>query len=313
MTHWKADHIPNQKGKIVIVTGGNSGLGYEAVLALARKNAHVIIASRNAEKANEAREKLVKQVPNASLEVMSLDLTDLKSVHAFAETFQDAHGQLDILLNNAGVMIPPYSKTTDGFEIQFGTNHLGHFALTGLLLETLLATPHSRVVAVSSSAYRFGKINFEDLQGERNYSRWAAYGQSKLANILFTRELARRLTAIGSTTISAAAHPGYAITNLQHPSKIEGGGWLENAVSAVGSRLFAQSASMGALPELYAATAPDVLSGEFFGPSRIVSGYPKREGLLDSALDATVGARLWAVSEDLTGVRYEALTEQVKA
>jgi NAD(P)-dependent dehydrogenase (short-subunit alcohol dehydrogenase family) len=306
MNNWTADQMPDLTGRVVIVTGGNIGLGYESVLALAKKGTEVVMASRNMDKANAARREILAHVPNGKVTVMPIDLSDLASVRAFAEEFRSCYDRLDILMNNAGLMIPPYGTTKDGFETQFGVNHLGHFALTGLLLDIILATPDSRIVTVSSSAYRMGRINFDDLQSKQNYSAWRAYGQSKVANIHFMRQLQARLESIGSRTISVSAHPGYAATDLQNVQKTEGIPFA-GLIGAIGNRFFAQSASMGALPQLYAATAPGVRGGEFFGPHNGMRGYPQLEPLQPHALDEDVAARLWAVSEALTEVKFEAL------
>src|SRR5690242_4845134 len=215
---WTANDMPDQTGRVAIVTGANVGLGYESALALARKGAQVIVASRNPEKGQKAVSSIKEQVPGAKIEFIQLDLASLASVRAFADEFKRRYNRLDLLLNNAGVMAIPRAETADGFEMQLGTNHLGHFALTGLLLDLLLKTPGSRIVNTSSSAQYMGRMNFEDPQLRQNYSRWGAYGQSKLANVLFTHELQRRLEQAGSTTISASAHPGGARTNLQATS-----------------------------------------------------------------------------------------------
>lgn len=312
MANWTAEQIPDQSGRVVVITGGNIGLGYESASALAKKGAEVIIASRNLGKANAARDKILAQVPQAKLKVMQLDLSDLASVRAFSEAFHRQYDRLDILMNNAGLMIPPYGTTKDGFETQFGVNHLGHFALTGLVLDLILATPNSRVVTVSSSAYYTGRINFDDLQSKNRYRAWQAYSQSKVANIHFMRELQARLAALGSSTISVSAHPGYSATDLQNPQKV-GGVPLAGLFTTIANRLVAQSAAMGALPQLYAATAPDVKGGDFFGPQYGMRGYPRLEGLRPHAIDRNVEARLWAVSEALTGVKFEALEPRAVA
>jgi NAD(P)-dependent dehydrogenase (short-subunit alcohol dehydrogenase family) len=236
------------------------------------------------------------------VEVMQLDLGDLDSVHQFVENFRERYDRLDLLINNAGIMMPPYGKTAQGFETQFGVNHLGHFALTGRLLDLLLRTPHSRVVTVSSTSHRFGQIDFEDLHWEnKDYKRNAAYGQSKLANLLFTYELQRRLETAGKEMLSVAAHPGWTATNLQaHASGIR-----------FFNRFFAQDPPMGALPTLYAATGPDVSGGDYFGPGGFIEmrGHPKVVRSNDRSYDEEAAARLWEVSEDLTGVYYKALSQ----
>lgn len=309
MSNWTANDIPDQTGKIVVITGANSGLGYETALALARKNAHVVMTSRSIEKGEKARAEILKQVPNAQVDVMRLDLANLASIREFVEAFNNRYDRLDQLYNNAGVMALPKSKTADGFEMQFGTNHLGHFALTGLLLPKLLSTPNSRVVLVSSGAYRtVSAINFDDLMGEKSYSRYGAYGQSKLANILFANELNRLLVAAGSSTRSMAAHPGLSHTNLQSNTADTSGNLFERAIYSVMMPIMSQSQAMGALPQLYAGTSPNAEGGKYYGPSFLgVRGYPHEEKLADTALDEQAAARLWALSKELTGVTYDAL------
>jgi NAD(P)-dependent dehydrogenase (short-subunit alcohol dehydrogenase family) len=289
MTTFSTQDIPDQTGRTVIVTGGNSGIGFAAASALGAKGARVVLAVRNLDKGNAA----AAQMPG-SAEVRRLDLASLASVREFAADWQ---GEIDLLINNAGIMIPPYSKTADGFEMQFGTNHLGHFALTNLLLENVTG----RVVTVSSGAHRFGKIDFDDLNWERRrYRAWLAYGQSKLANLLFTAELQRRLTMAGSPVLANAAHPGYAATNLQFHS----GQRAIDAISALGNRLIAQDANGGALPTLYAAVA-DAPGNSFVGPQYLDwRGPPKLVGRSKAALDMDVAGRLWDVSEQLTGVTF---------
>jgi NAD(P)-dependent dehydrogenase (short-subunit alcohol dehydrogenase family) len=306
---WTAKDIPDLSGKTAIVTGGNSGIGYEAALQLAGKGATTVLACRDAAKAREAAVRVKATVPQAAVEFMSLDLASLVSIRAFAALFLEKHDAVHILCNNAGVMALPYRKTVDGFEMQFGTNHLGHFALTGLLLERLLATGGARVVNVSSTAHRWGWMSFDDLNSERHYAKWRAYGQSKLANLLFTYELQRRLEAAGAAAISVACHPGYAATNLQAAGpRMEGSSFMES-ITNLGNRLLAQDAAMGALPTLYAATAPDVRGGDYIGPDGLFenSGYPKKTTSNSRSHDRASAARLWKVSEELTGVRYEAL------
>ncbi len=306
---WTADDMPALKGRTIVVTGGNSGIGYEAALQLARKGAHVVLACRDQRKAETAAAAIRSAQPSATVEVQPLDVASLASVRAFAAAFAAAHTQLHVLCNNAGVMALPYRTTADGFEMQIGTNHLGHFALTGLLLERLLGTPAARVVNVSSGAHRFGRIRFDDLHWQHGYRKWAAYGQSKLANLLFTYELQRRLGAAGVDVISAACHPGYAATNLQAAGpRMEGSSVMER-LAAAGNQLFAQTAAMGALPTLYAATAPDVRGGDYIGPDGLgeLWGHPTRVSSNARSHDAAVAVRLWQLSEQLTGVRYTAL------
>lgn len=302
MANWTADDIPNLKGKIAIVTGGNSGLGYESVVALARKNAHVILAARNDEKARAARTQILKEVPTASIETMRLDLSDLESVQAFAEVYRDCYDRLDILINNAGMMSLTRQESVQGLELQMGTNHFGHFALTGRLLDTLLATPDSRVVTVSSSLYQNARLDLDDLHSHGQYDMFNVYAKSKLANLYFMRELYHRLLQRGSTTLSVAAHPGSANTGFKFQ-----GSWLLRTVANTVMPWFNQSAAMGALPQLHAATAPTVKSGDYFGPRFAVRGYPRLEPLRPFALDRDIGAQLWEISEETTGVRYETL------
>ena len=308
-THWTAADVPNLSGKTIIVTGGNSGIGYEAAKQFARKGAHVVLACRDMEKAHAAIAAITGEHRGAALEAMQLDLANLASIRNFGSAFLAQPGALHVLCNNAGVMALPFRKTADGFEMQFGTNHLGHFALTGLLLERLLATPAARVVNISSGAHRFGTIRFDDLQWERGYRRWGAYGQSKLANLLFTYELQRKLTAANATLISVACHPGYAATNLQLAGPRMEGATFKESLSQLANRLAAQSAAMGALPTLYAATAPDVSGGDYIGPDGFgeLWGHPKKVQSNRRSHDTAAAAKLWEISEKLTGVRYAAL------
>ena len=295
---WTAADMPDRSGRIAIVTGANSGLGYDTAAALAAKGAHVVLAVRNLEKGNEAADRIKKASPNAVVAVQELDLTSLDSVRKAADELRAAHPRIDLLINNAGVMYVPTRETTkDGFEMQFGTNHLGHFAITGLLLDRVLAVGGSRVVTVSSIGHRSGRIRFDDLQWTRGYSRMGAYGQSKLANLLFTYELQRRLT--GTNTIAVAAHPGASRTELARntpPSIRVITGLFE---------LISQDAAMGALPTLRAATDPGVLGGQYFGPGGFAEqrGYPKVVASNARSHDVELQQRLWAVSEELTGVR----------
>jgi NAD(P)-dependent dehydrogenase (short-subunit alcohol dehydrogenase family) len=300
---WTAERIPDQTGRIAVVTGANSGLGLSTARELARAGAHVVLAVRNTEKGASAAREIEAAAPGAAVEMEALDLGRLESVRGFAERFRAEREGLDLLVSNAGVMAPPRSETADGFELQIGTNHLGHFALTGLLLGAMEGRADARVVTVSSGAHRMGRIAFDDLQGERRYNRWRAYGQSKLANLLFTFELDRRLRAAGSTVQSVAAHPGYAATNLQSAAAP----LVDRLVMAVTNRVMAQSADMGALPTLYAATEPGLEGGTFIGPDGVAEqrGHPKVVTANAAARDEATAARLWAVSEELTGVRFD--------
>jgi NAD(P)-dependent dehydrogenase (short-subunit alcohol dehydrogenase family) len=300
---WTVRDVPDQTGRTVIVTGANSGIGFEAAKALAAAGAETVLACRDAAKGEDAAVRIRAASAGARVEVRPLDLASLASVRDFAKGFGDAHERLDLLVNNAGVMAIPRRSTVDGFEMQLGTNHLGHFALTGLLFERILETPGSRVVNVSSTAHRMGRIDFDDLQGERRYSRWGAYGQSKLANLLFTLELARRQ---GGRALAVACHPGWAATNLQVAGpRMDGSRWME-AVAGGLNRLFGQDAAAGALPTLYAATAPEVESGDYIGPDGLGEawGHPKKVGSSARARNAADARRLWEVSEALTGVHY---------
>jgi NAD(P)-dependent dehydrogenase (short-subunit alcohol dehydrogenase family) len=306
---WTAADLPDLAGRVFVVTGGNSGLGLETARELARRGGHVVIACRDTGRGKAAVDDVQKSAPGASLETMALDLADLSSVRAFAEALRGRHSRLHALCNNAGVMALPYRRTANGFEMQLGTNHLGHFALTGLLLDTLLATPGARVVNVSSTMHRFGRIRFDDLQSEQRYWRWAAYSQSKLANLLFSYEMARRAEKAGADLTVAAAHPGYAATNLQTAgAKMDASTWKE-WIYELGNKSLAQSSAMGALPTLYAVAAPGVRGGDYFGPDGPgeMWGHPRRVGSSRRSRDLETASRLWEVSEKLTGVRFEAL------
>ncbi len=300
--HWTVDDIPDQAGRKVIITGANSGLGLSASTALARHGAHVVMACRDLAKGERARQQVLAAAPDARVDLAALDLADLSSVAAFAAA-EDAAGPLDVLINNAGLMAPPRGETKDGFELQFGTNHLGHFALTAQLIDRMTDVPDPRVVTVSSGAHRAGRMSFDDPMAKHHYFRWSQYGRSKLANLLFAFELDRRLQAAGSPIKSLAAHPGYAATNLQTSAPPA----LDRAVMTVMNALVAQSADQGALPELYAATAPGVYSGEYFGPDGPgeFRGYPRVVGASGAARNAEDAARLWTLSEELTGVSFQ--------
>ncbi|MDV6285579.1 oxidoreductase [Rhodococcus jostii] len=289
MTKWTASDIVDQSGRTFVVTGANSGLGEVAARALGKAGAHVVLACRNTHKGE-----VVARSIGDNAEVRRLDLSDLASVREFAAGVES----VDVLVNNAGVMAVPQRTTADGFEMQIGTNHLGHFALTGLLLDKIT----DRVATMSSAAHQAGTVHLDDLNWERRkYNRWSAYGQSKLANLLFTCELQRRLSAAGSPVKAVAAHPGYASTNLQAHTES-----VQDKLMAVGNRIFAQSAEMGALPMLYAATASDVIGGSYIGPDGLFEqrGHPKVVGSNKKSRDEHTARALWALSEDLTGVEF---------
>ena len=301
---WTAADMPDQSGRTAIVTGANSGLGLATARELARAGAAVWLTGRSEAKVRGAMQAIQGQVPGADLTIGLLDLADLSSVRGFAESFAAPGRSLDLLINNAGIMAAPRRLTRDGFESQFGTNHLGHFALTGLLLAALLKAPAPRVVTVSSHLHRRGTMDFDDLQGERKYSPWGAYGQSKLANLMFCFELQRRATEADTALLSVAAHPGYAATNLQFAATER---FYEKAFGWIGNRLMAQSADMGALPTLYAATMPDLPGGTYVGPGGRAEqrGHPKVVTAAGKAYDEPAWRRLWEISEQLTGVHYE--------
>ena len=304
---WTSADMPRLNGRRVIVTGANSGLGYFTTLALAEHGASVTMAVRDMAKGKVAADQIRAAFPTSDIEVVRLDLADLSSVRIFASTWSSAHPQgLDILINNAGIMAIPHRRTADGFETQFGTNHLGHFALTGLLLPALVASPNSRVVTVASQAHRMGRMNFDDLMGERKYRSWGAYGQSKLANLLFTAELQRHLDQEHLAIRAYAAHPGYANTNLQGVGSTMRGNSLGTKFTSLGNRILAQSAQMGALPTLFAATAPELPGGSYIGPDGFLEqrGYPKIVHTSKAARQIPAAERLWKMSEQLTGVAY---------
>jgi NAD(P)-dependent dehydrogenase (short-subunit alcohol dehydrogenase family) len=311
MSKWTPRQMPSQQGRLAIVTGANSGIGYQTARYLSHAGATVILACRNREKGEAARAKIVSENAAARVEVRMLDVADLDSVRSFAAAFANEDRGLDLLINNAGVMAIPNRRTTpQGFEMQFGTNHLGHFALTGLLLPTLLRQPNSRVVTVASIAHKGGKLNFDDLNGERGgergYDPRGAYQQSKLANLVFGLEFDRRLRARSAGTASMIAHPGVAVTNIV--SNGMGTGMKGRIVGAM-LTVFAQSDDRGSWPLLYAATSPEAHGGGYYGPDGIaeIKGTPIEVKPKPHALDPAIGKRLWEVSETLTGVRYEAL------
>jgi NAD(P)-dependent dehydrogenase (short-subunit alcohol dehydrogenase family) len=305
-TRWGPDDIGDLTGKTMIVTGANSGIGFETAVELAAHGAHVVLACRNPVKGQSAGDRIVGASPGASVEVLPLDLSSQESVRQAAARFTAEHGRLDVLVNNAGVMGTPYYLTEDGFERQFATNHLGPFAFTGLLLDSLLTTPGSRVVTVSSALHRMGRLDFSNLQGlGGGHNRWFAYGNTKLANLAFTYELDRRLRAAGANTIAVAAHPGWAQSNLASNGPTMGGSAFRARAGTLAGHL-GQSTAGGALPTLYAATEPGVVGGEYFGPGGLAEQYgpPVRVRSSRRSHREDDAARLWAASEELTGVHY---------
>lgn len=298
MTRWTAASVPDQTGRTAVVTGANSGIGFETARVLAERGAKVVLACRDLGRAEAAAARIAGGGDSDQVGIVRLDLASLASVREAAKELRARHERLDLLINNAGLMYPPYGKTEDGFELQLGTNHLGHFALTGLLLDLMLAVPGSRVVTVSSQGHRAGRIDFGDLQSERRYNRVAAYGQSKLANLLFSYELQRRLAAAGAATVALAAHPGFTRSELTRHLP----GWMQS-VAAV---LPFQSAEMGALPTLRAATDPQARGGEYYGPGGPgeLRGHPRRVGSSARSRDGAAARRLWDESLRLTGVSY---------
>lgn len=308
--NWTAQDIPNLSGKIILITGANSGLGFECSRILAEKGATVVMAVRTLAKGEQAKADILKEYPQASLDVMRLDVGDLSSVRDFADAFKAKYDRLDILLNNAGVMAIPRQETADGFEMQLGVNHLGHFALTGLLIDIIVKTPNARIHNVSSSANYTGTINFDDLMSKKNYGRWETYGQSKLANVFFTFELQKRLTSAGFDTITNTSHPGLVLTNLQSNSVEQSGTGFEAFAYRIIAPLMAQDVSMGVLPMLYGSIAEDAKGGVFYGPRTFnMRGYPAEKKANKEANDAHALKRFWEVSEELTGISYDILTK----
>jgi NAD(P)-dependent dehydrogenase (short-subunit alcohol dehydrogenase family) len=304
---WTADDLPDLTGRTAVVTGANSGLGLATALELARHGADVTLAVRDHAKGTWAQGLIADQTGTA-VSLGRLDLADLASVREFSDSWSASHtGGLDLLINNAGVMATPHRKTTDGFELQFGTNHLGHFALTGLLLPALVARPRSRVVSVSSMAHRMsGRLDLDYLMDSHRHKPWTSYSQSKLANLLFTAELQRRLDAAGVPMLALAAHPGYANTNLQSVAPAMSGKSMQAKFMSTGNKYFAQSAERGALPTLFAATAPGLPGDTYVGPDGLLEmrGFPRIVGRSAAARNAADAARLWDLSEQLTGVTY---------
>jgi NAD(P)-dependent dehydrogenase (short-subunit alcohol dehydrogenase family) len=302
---WSERDIPDQSGRVALVTGANSGIGWEAARALAERGASVVLACRTRSKAEDAKDRILEGAPNATVDLVDLDLSDLASVRKAATRVTGEYERIDLLINNAGVMAVPNQRTADGFEMQFGTNHLGHFAFTGLVVPCMTPVEGSRVVNVSSNAHKFGKIDFNDLNWEQKYSPWRAYGQSKLANLLFTYELQRRFEAAGVPTIAVACHPGGSRTNLGNAPAGITGRLMEMTRPVI--NLFMQPADMGALPTLRAAVDPAVTGGEYYGPDGFAEqrGHPERVESNARSKDAVVASRLWSVSEELTGVQFE--------
>ena len=309
--NWTSADIPDQTGRTVLVTGGNSGLGFHTCRLLAENGAHVLLACRSAERGEQAKTEILQGLPNAALEITALDLADLNSVRRCADNLKSDLDRLDLLVNNAGVMAIPRQETPHGFERQFGVNHLGHFALTGALLPLLLKTSGSRIVNVSSMAHRSGRMNFSDLHGRQKYSPFVVYAQSKLANLLFTLELQRRLETIKAGAICVSAHPGFAATNLQYAAAREKGSAIELIMMRILNATLSQSAEQGALPQLYAATAPDVVGGDYIGPDGWMQmrGYPKKHLAKSTAYDSEAAQELWRLSVEMTGEAFEQLQD----
>jgi NAD(P)-dependent dehydrogenase (short-subunit alcohol dehydrogenase family) len=303
---WSAADIGDLTGRVALVTGANSGIGYETALALAGHGAHVILACRDSERARRARDKMESELERSSLELVHLDLADLVSVRRAADAVRREHARLDLLVNNAGVMGTPYRQTADGFELQMATNHLGHFALTGLLLDRIVTTQRSRIVTVSSHMHRMGHIRPDDVAGVAFHSTWVAYGTSKLANLLFTAELSRRLEAAGLRTLAVAAHPGWTRSNLAGSGAALGTSRVRRKLGRAAGSTLGQSAAHGALPVLCAATSSSVGPGQYIGPAHLFGlfGPPGTARPSRRARDLGVAAALWGASEDLTAVRY---------
>ena len=293
---WTSEDVPDLSDKVAIVTGANSGIGFAITSILASKNANVILACRSSTKAVESINKIKKKYDYALIDHIEVDLSNLSTIKDFTDSFKKKYKKLDILINNAGVMKTPFKQTIDGFELQFATNHLGHFALTGRLLDLLISTPQSRIVTLSSGGHKFAKIDFDNLQGEKKYNAQQAYGQSKLANLLFTYELQRHLEENGRTTIAVASHPGWTATNLQKH-------WL---LLRLLNPILGQRPDKGCLPSLYAATAPDVKGGDYYGPSGMMElrGYPKKVQSSKLSHNFELAKKLWEKSEDLTKINF---------
>ncbi|MBV1880894.1 MAG: SDR family oxidoreductase [Pseudomonadales bacterium] len=308
---WLDKYVPDLTEKRVLITGANSGIGYEAARLLASKHAEVILACRNQKKGRAALAKIIDEQPNANVTLMEMDLCSLSSVKSFSDEFISKYQSLDVLINNAGVMAPPYQTTEDGFELQFGTNHLGHFALTGHLLKPLINSGNARVVNLSSIAHYFGFMRFGDLNHRRFYERWVAYGQSKISNLYFTYELNRRMQASNLPIISLAAHPGLADTNLANAGLNSNNNALKKKGINLGWGLISQSAEMGALPTVIAAAGNGVSGGDYFGPSLLVKGYPHPAFSTPISRNVKTANRLWQKSIELTGVDYTEIVTQL--
>ena len=313
---WTPADLPDLNGRRIVVTGANSGIGFAATRLFADAGATVVMACRTPDRARAAADRLRADLPDADLDPRACDLASLDSVADFAADYRADYDALDVLCNNAGVMAIPRSETADGFEEQFGVNHLGHFALTGHLLPALLASPdEARVVTQSSGLHERGEMDFDDLMGERSYDKWAAYGQSKLANLLFAYELDRRADAAGLDLVSVGCHPGYADTGLQARGPEREGSRLRGAMMTVANALFAQSAAVGAEPLVYAATGDDLTGGEYVGPGGLfgMRGHPERQDSSEASYDEAIAERLWDVSTALTGVSYDELESVLAA
>ncbi len=308
MANWMERDIPSQQGKTVVITGANSGIGLMAARMLAAKGARVLMACRDQSKGNQAVDTVLAESKKAQVELFELDLASLKSIERCARQLERAASKIDVLINNAGVMAIPYRTTAEGFEMQFGTNHLGHFALTMQLFPAIEKVPTARIVNVASLAHRFGTIRFDDLDWIQRYSRWGAYGMSKLANLLFTYELDRKLRAAESSVLSVACHPGYAATDLQFVAGRMDNSSFAQWLNGLAAKLFAQSADFGALPTVYAACAPVVEGGQYFGPNGLlqVQGYPTLVHSNAASKDQAVAAQLWTISEQRTRTQFAA-------
>jgi len=303
---WTGEQMPSLNGKVAIVTGANSGLGYETVKGLSRAGASVIMACRNMMKGEQAKKAIEEELSWSDLTVLRLNLADLGSVMEFAQRVEDREERVDLLINNAGLMAIPFQRSVDGYEMQFAVNHLGHFALTGLLFPLLKNSNEARIVNVSSMAHKIGKINFSDLQSEQHYSKWKAYGQSKLANLLFTHEINRRLNGDSENLFAVTAHPGYSATQLVFKGpEMEQKNWKKGLLN-LGNRIAGQPASMGALPTLFAATSPDVVRGAYYGPGGFAElhGYPVRTRPRNGAVNDEDARKLWDISMKLSGVKW---------